>query len=217
MCGLVSPIHMPFALDYAISSRMRSAATSRSNWANDSSMFRVSRPMFGIKAAPDLLVGCLIALWPPQSRQHPLQHILRHSLVMCKGRQSATLRCSLTQISKNIVAHSNQLNLVEVAVQPLARAICSGERRASARRGPSERFSLNDDPSGTRAICGPSCLPTQARRRASQSSFHLESPSRERATFPTGARRRSAGETSSRLRSRCRRTRAASSTMRGLA
>ena len=39
------PIHMPFFLDAAILSRMRSPATSRSNWANESSTFRVSRPM----------------------------------------------------------------------------------------------------------------------------------------------------------------------------
>ena len=36
---------MPLALDAAILSRMRSAVTSRSNWANDSSMLSVSRPM----------------------------------------------------------------------------------------------------------------------------------------------------------------------------
>ncbi len=36
---------MPFFLEAAILSRMRSPVTSRSNWANDSSTFRVSRPM----------------------------------------------------------------------------------------------------------------------------------------------------------------------------
>src|SRR5258705_9987193 len=39
------PIHMPFFLDAAILSRMRSPVTSRSNWAKDKRTFRVSRPM----------------------------------------------------------------------------------------------------------------------------------------------------------------------------
>ena len=36
---------MPFFLEAAILSRIRSPATSRSNWANESSTFRVSRPI----------------------------------------------------------------------------------------------------------------------------------------------------------------------------
>ena len=36
---------MPFFFEAAILSRMRSPVTSRSNWAKDSRMFRVSRPM----------------------------------------------------------------------------------------------------------------------------------------------------------------------------
>ena len=36
---------MPFFLDAAILSRMRSPVTSRSNWAKDSSMLSVSRPI----------------------------------------------------------------------------------------------------------------------------------------------------------------------------
>ena len=36
---------MPFFLEAAILSRMRSPVTSRSNWAKDSSTFSVSRPM----------------------------------------------------------------------------------------------------------------------------------------------------------------------------
>ena len=36
---------MPLAFDAAILSRMRSAVTSRSNWAKDNSMLRVSRPI----------------------------------------------------------------------------------------------------------------------------------------------------------------------------
>ncbi len=39
------PIKMPFFLEAAILSRMRSPVTSRSNWAKDSRTFRVSRPM----------------------------------------------------------------------------------------------------------------------------------------------------------------------------
>ena len=39
------PIHMPFFLEAAILSRMRSPVTSRSNWAKDSSTLSVSRPM----------------------------------------------------------------------------------------------------------------------------------------------------------------------------
>ena len=39
------PIHMPLAFDAAILSRTRSAVTSRSNWAKDSSTWSVSRPM----------------------------------------------------------------------------------------------------------------------------------------------------------------------------
>ena len=41
------PIHMPFFLEAAILSRMRSPVTSRSNWAKDNSTFSVSRPMRG--------------------------------------------------------------------------------------------------------------------------------------------------------------------------
>ena len=36
---------MPFFLEAAILSRMRSPVTSRSNWAKDSSTFSVSRPI----------------------------------------------------------------------------------------------------------------------------------------------------------------------------
>jgi hypothetical protein len=39
------PIHMPYFFDAAILSRTRSPITSRSNWANDSRMLRVSRPI----------------------------------------------------------------------------------------------------------------------------------------------------------------------------
>src|ERR1019366_434232 len=43
-CGM-PPIHMPFFLDAAILSRIRSPVTSRSNWAKDKRTFSVSRPM----------------------------------------------------------------------------------------------------------------------------------------------------------------------------
>ena len=36
---------MPFFFEAAILSRMRSPVTSRSNWAKDSNMLRVNRPM----------------------------------------------------------------------------------------------------------------------------------------------------------------------------
>ena len=39
------PIHMPFFLEAAILSRIRSPVTSRSNCAKDSSTFNVSRPI----------------------------------------------------------------------------------------------------------------------------------------------------------------------------
>ena len=39
------PTQRPLRLEAAILSRMRSEVTSRSNWANDSSTFRVSRPI----------------------------------------------------------------------------------------------------------------------------------------------------------------------------
>ena len=39
------PTQSPLRLEAAILSRMRSEVTSRSNWANDSSTFRVNRPM----------------------------------------------------------------------------------------------------------------------------------------------------------------------------
>src|SRR5258708_513023 len=39
------PTHRPLRLEAAILSRMRSEVTSRSNWANESSTFRVSRPI----------------------------------------------------------------------------------------------------------------------------------------------------------------------------
>src|SRR5271165_1726043 len=43
--GTLPPIHMPLRFDAAILSRMRSPAISRSNWANDSSMLSVRRPI----------------------------------------------------------------------------------------------------------------------------------------------------------------------------
>src|SRR3954452_10553635 len=43
--GAMPPTHKPLRLDAAILSRIRSEVTSRSNWANDSSTFRVSRPI----------------------------------------------------------------------------------------------------------------------------------------------------------------------------
>ncbi len=43
--GGLPPIHMPFFFDAAILSRMRSPVTSRSNWANDSNMLSVKRPI----------------------------------------------------------------------------------------------------------------------------------------------------------------------------
>src|SRR3984893_10461754 len=39
------PIHMPFFLEAATLSRIRSPVTSRSNWAKDKRTFRGSRPM----------------------------------------------------------------------------------------------------------------------------------------------------------------------------
>ena len=39
------PTHRPLRLEAAILSRIRSEVTSRSNWANDSSTFSVSRPI----------------------------------------------------------------------------------------------------------------------------------------------------------------------------
>ena len=39
------PTQRPLRLEAAILSRMRSEVTSRSNWANDSSTLRVSRPI----------------------------------------------------------------------------------------------------------------------------------------------------------------------------
>jgi hypothetical protein len=43
--GTTPPIQMPFFLEAAILSRIRSPVTSRSNWAKDSSTLRVNRPM----------------------------------------------------------------------------------------------------------------------------------------------------------------------------
>ena len=43
--GTIPPTHRPLRLEAATLSRMRSAVTSRSNCANDSSTFRVSRPI----------------------------------------------------------------------------------------------------------------------------------------------------------------------------
>ena len=39
------PDHLPLRRAAAILSRVRSAMISRSNWAKDSSMFRISRPI----------------------------------------------------------------------------------------------------------------------------------------------------------------------------
>ncbi len=41
----IPPSHMPFFLEAAILSRMRSPVTSRPNWAIDSGTFSISRPM----------------------------------------------------------------------------------------------------------------------------------------------------------------------------
>src|SRR5215475_48489 len=43
--GAMPPTQRPLRLEAAILSRMRSEVTSRSNWANESRTFRVSRPM----------------------------------------------------------------------------------------------------------------------------------------------------------------------------
>ena len=43
--GAMPPTHIPLRLEAAILSRIRSEVTSRSNWANDSSTFSVSRPI----------------------------------------------------------------------------------------------------------------------------------------------------------------------------
>src|SRR6266446_7396571 len=43
--GAMPPTQRPLRLEAAILSRMRSEVTSRSNWANDSSTFSVSRPI----------------------------------------------------------------------------------------------------------------------------------------------------------------------------
>ena len=43
--GRLPPIQIPFFLEAAILSRMRSPVTSRSNWAKDSSTLSVSRPI----------------------------------------------------------------------------------------------------------------------------------------------------------------------------
>src|SRR5262249_33582887 len=43
--GTVPPTHRPLRLEAATLSRMRSAVTSRSNWAHESSTFKVRRPI----------------------------------------------------------------------------------------------------------------------------------------------------------------------------
>ena len=43
--GTGPPIHIPFFLEAAILSQIRSAVTSRSNWAKESSTFNVRRPI----------------------------------------------------------------------------------------------------------------------------------------------------------------------------
>ena len=43
--GGLPPIHMPFFLEAAILSRIRSPVTSRSNWAKERNTLRVSRPI----------------------------------------------------------------------------------------------------------------------------------------------------------------------------
>ena len=59
--GTWPPIQRPLRLDATILSRMRSPVTSRSNWAKESSTFKVSRPMLVVvlKAWVTEIVGLL--------------------------------------------------------------------------------------------------------------------------------------------------------------
>ena len=52
--GVRPPIHMPFFLEAAILSRMRSPVTSRSNWANDRRILSVRRPI------DDVVLNCWV-------------------------------------------------------------------------------------------------------------------------------------------------------------
>ena len=55
------PIHMPFFFEAAILSRIRSAVTSRSNWAKERRTLSVSRPI-----DEDVLKACVT-----ETKEHP--------------------------------------------------------------------------------------------------------------------------------------------------
>ena len=74
---------MPFFLEAAILSRIRSPATSRSNWANDSSTFRVSRPMLVV------VLNC----WVIETKETPLAS--KASTILAKSNSERVSRSIL--------------------------------------------------------------------------------------------------------------------------
>ncbi len=77
------PIHMPLALEAAILSRMRSPVTSRSNWANDSSTFSVSRPMLVV----------VLKAWVTETNETPLAS--KASTILAKSDSARVRRSTL--------------------------------------------------------------------------------------------------------------------------
>src|SRR3984893_14305439 len=77
--GGLPPIHMPFFLEAAILSRIRSPVTSRSNWAKDSSTLSVSRPIEVV------VLNCLVTETTETEAGVDLAHD-------CLSRQAAAVR-----------------------------------------------------------------------------------------------------------------------------
>ncbi len=77
------PDHFPLRRAAAILSRVRSEMISRSNWANESRMFRVSRPM-------ELVV---LNCWVTETKETP--RFSRVSMIRVKSRRLRLIRSTL--------------------------------------------------------------------------------------------------------------------------
>ena len=74
---------MPFFLEAAILSRIRSPVTSRSNWAKERSTFRVSRPMEVV------VLNC----WVTETKETP--HLSNSSTIRAKSASERVRRSTL--------------------------------------------------------------------------------------------------------------------------
>src|ERR1700680_268269 len=126
------PIHQPFFFEAAILSRMRSPATSRSNWAKDNRTLRVSRPI-------DVVVlNCCVT----DTNETP--RASKTSVILAKSLNERVRRSIL------LGDHHIDLALGEVGKEPLqGRAIqCAAGEAAvviGLRQGDPDRVGLGGD------------------------------------------------------------------------